>query len=621
MSSSTPVIEAIGLTKRFGDVEALAGLDLVAQSGRVVAVLGPNGAGKTTFVRTIATLVRPDAGILRVGGVDVVRQPQKVRRMLGLAGQFAAVEEALSGRENLTMVARLFGHGRRAAARNAGAVLEQLGLTDDADRLVRTYSGGMRRKVDLGASLVGAPRLLLLDEPTTGLDPRSRIELWDAIKALVAEGTDVLLTTQYLDEADQLADEIVIIDHGRVIAHGAPAQLKDRAGRDVLEIHALDSAHLPELARALAPLGAEEPRLDPGTRRVTLPVDGGTTSLPEAVRAIDRAGVTVEDIALRRPTLDEVFLALTGLPAGDTDEASLAGDRTGSHAARRRLTSGATSMTSITLTHPGTATVTAPDRSAGPLATTAAVAGRTLRKFVRTPQLVVLGTIQGALFLLIFRYVFGGAIETGDVSYVDFLIPGFVVTGVLFSGMGTAAGVAEDVEHGFFDRLRSLPVPRSALLAGRATADTAILTWGLAVTTAIGFLVGFRIHGSVVEALAAFGLAVVFGFAFVWVFIVMGLTAGSAQAAQGMSLLVFPLTFVSSAYVPVESMPGWLQPVAEHQPITAMVNAVRSLVLGGADAAGLTGSTGYWVAVALLWSLGLVVVFAPIAVARYRRTA
>jgi ABC-2 type transport system ATP-binding protein len=317
MTATPPIVEAHGLTKRFGKAQALAGLDLVADSGQVVAVLGPNGAGKTTFVRTIATLVRPDGGTLRVGGIDVSRRPEQVRRMIGLAGQFAAVEEAMTGRENLQTVARLFGHGRRAAARNAGAVLEQLGLADEADRLVRTYSGGMRRKVDLGASLVGAPRLLLLDEPTTGLDPRSRIELWDAITSLVDRGTDVLLTTQYLDEADQLAHQVVIIDHGRVIAQGSPAELKGKAGRDVIEIHAHDAADLPVLATALAPLGAEEPRLDPGTRRLTVPVDGGTTDLPDAVRAIDRTGVTVEDVALRRPTLDEVFLALTGQPIAD----------------------------------------------------------------------------------------------------------------------------------------------------------------------------------------------------------------------------------------------------------------------------------------------------------------
>ncbi len=316
---STPVIEARGLTKRYGKVEALAGLDLVAHRGQVVALLGPNGAGKTTFVRTIATLVRPDGGSLSVDGIDAVRQPAKVRRIIGLAGQHAAVEEAMTGRENLRMVARLFGLDRRTAAANADAVLATLGLTDAADRLVRTYSGGMRRRLDLGASLVGSPRLLLLDEPTTGLDPRSRLELWDAIRSLVAVGTDVLLTTQYLDEADNLADRIVIIDHGRVIAEGAPAELKAQAGRDVVEIHGRRVEDLGPLAEAVTSIGSEEPRIDHSSRRVTVPVDSGTAAVTAAVRAVEELGVEIDDIGLRRPTLDEVFLTLTGRPSADED--------------------------------------------------------------------------------------------------------------------------------------------------------------------------------------------------------------------------------------------------------------------------------------------------------------
>ena len=266
-----------------------------------------------------------------------------------------------------------------------------------------------------------------------------------------------------------------------------------------------------------------------------------------------------------------------------------------------------------------TLTARAPAPGAGPLTTAAQVARRTVRQFVRTPQLLVVSTIQGVMFLLIFRYVFGGAIQTGGVPYVDFLVPGFVVTGVLFSGMGASAGVAEDVAKGFFDRLRSLPVARPALLAGRSLADTGLLTWGLVITTAIGFVVGFRLHGSPAQGLAALGLCVVYGFAFTWLFITIGLMAGSAQAAQGMSLLVFPLTFVSSAYVPVDSMPGWMQPIAEHQPITVMVNAVRSLALGDPAAAGLSGTTAHWVVLSLIWSAVLVAAFAPVAVARYRR--
>ena len=269
---------------------------------------------------------------------------------------------------------------------------------------------------------------------------------------------------------------------------------------------------------------------------------------------------------------------------------------------------------------PATFDITRARRPARAVTTAAQVARRTVRKFVRTPQLLVVSTVQGAMFLLIFRYVFGGAIDTGGVPYVDFLVPGFIVTGVLFAGAGAAAGVAEDIEHGFFDRLRSLPVGRPALLAGRALAETALVTWGLAVTAGIGLLVGFRLHGTLAEGLAAFGLCVVFGFAFTWLFVWIGLVAGNAQAAQGMSLLVFPLTFVSSAYVPVDSMPGWMQPVAEHQPVTAMVNAARSLALGDPAAAGLSHSTGYWVAASLAWSAALVAVFAPLAVARYRRS-
>jgi ABC-2 type transport system permease protein len=260
-----------------------------------------------------------------------------------------------------------------------------------------------------------------------------------------------------------------------------------------------------------------------------------------------------------------------------------------------------------------------PTGTAGPATTALSVAHRTVRKFLRSPQLVVVGTIQGVMFLLIFRYVFGGAIGAGGLDYVQFLVPGFVVTGVLFSGMGAAAGVAEDLEQGFFDRLRSLPIPRTSVLAGRSLADTAMVAWSAAITTAVGFAVGFRIDSDVPSALAAFGLTIVFGFAFTWVFITMGLYAGNAQAAQGMSLLVFPLTFVSSAYVPVDSMPGWMQSFAEHQPLTVMVNAVRALSLGDTATAVLGHSTGYYVVASLLWSAGLVLVFAPIAVARYRK--
>jgi daunorubicin resistance ABC transporter ATP-binding subunit len=308
----TAIIEAVGLTKHYGEVHALDGLDLVAESGRVTALLGPNGAGKTTFISAVATLLRPTSGQLRVAGIDVLANPKQVRKVIGLAGQFASVEPAMTGLENLEMVAKLFGRTGRDVKRVAADVLGRLGLADDGKRLVRTYSGGMRRRLDLGASLVGQPRLLLLDEPTTGLDPRSRMELWDVIRSLVADGTDVLLTTQYLEEADQLARDIVIVDHGRVIASGTPDELKSMGGRDVIEVRPHHSKDLPAISQILDTVSAEDPRTDHDTGRISAPVEGGAEHLATVVRLLDEQSIRVDDVGLRRPTLDEVFLTLTG---------------------------------------------------------------------------------------------------------------------------------------------------------------------------------------------------------------------------------------------------------------------------------------------------------------------
>jgi ABC-2 type transport system ATP-binding protein len=308
---AAPLLDARNLTVRFGKVTALDGLTLTAPAGQVLAVLGPNGAGKTTFIRTIATLVRPDSGELRVLGRDVVTAAAGVRRDIGLAGQFAAVEPAMTGRENLEMTARLFGHGRRAAKGAADAVIAQLSLGEVADRRCSTYSGGQRRRLDLGASLVGAPRLLLLDEPTTGLDPVSRREVWDAVRALAASGTGILLTTHYLEEADELADQVVIIDHGRAIAAGTLTELKASIGRDVIEAAVADAALLGQLGELLQQATGAEPQLDQAGRRAYVPAAGGPAELAVVIGRLAGAGLPVEAIGLRRPTLDEVFRTLT----------------------------------------------------------------------------------------------------------------------------------------------------------------------------------------------------------------------------------------------------------------------------------------------------------------------
>ena len=304
-------IEATGLVKRFGKTTALAGVDLVARPGTVLGVLGPNGAGKTTAVRILATLLRPDGGQARVCGYDVGRHAHEVRQLIGLTGQYASVDEGLSGVNNLIMIGRLLGESRARSRARAAELLERFDLAEAAQRPVKTYSGGMRRRLDLAASLVGQPSVLYLDEPTTGLDPRSRIEVWGMIRRLVADGVTVLLTTQYLDEADQLADDIVVIDHGKVIATGTPAELKSRAGGQVLEVVPADPARLDGVAAVLADRTGAAPVADAGSGMVRVPVTDAAV-LPAIIRDLDEAGVELAEFALRKSSLDEVFLALTG---------------------------------------------------------------------------------------------------------------------------------------------------------------------------------------------------------------------------------------------------------------------------------------------------------------------
>ena len=618
VSDADPAVHVEGVVKRFRETTALAGVDLDVEEATVFGLLGPNGAGKTTLVRVLATLLSPDAGRAEIFGRDVVRDAAGVRELLGLTGQFAAVDELLTGSENLQMFGRLFDLSAGEARRRANELLERFDLADAADRPARTYSGGMRRRLDLASSLLTRPRVLFLDEPTTGLDPRSRNEIWSVVRELVREGTTVLLTTQYLEEADQLAEQIAVIDHGRVIAQGTGSELKDRVGGQILEVELMIAAERDSARAALAGIGCGEP--EPGERlaQLTLPAPrDGLEMIEDAASALRKAGIAVSDLGLRRPTLDDVFLQLTGAPPSENGA--------GAEVAREdgRL-------------HPTSRSVPA-DRARAPLHPAArrpprwrrlslrklrgditdarVVSVRNLLHFVRQPDLLVFSTIQPIMFVLLFTYVFGGAISHSlppGVSYIDYLLPGILVQSVTFRASMTAIGLSDDLKLGVIDRFRSMPMARSAVLIGRTTADLVRNILIIVLMIIVGYIIGFRFQAGVLQALACIALVSAFGLALSWIFAFVAFTVRSAEAAQSAGFVIlFPLVFASSVFVPVSSMPSWLQSFAKASPVTLTANAARSLALVPGTPSSLGG--------AVAWIVGLLAVFIPLSVWRYRR--
>ena len=602
LDSTPPAVRVNGVVKRFGSTTALAGVDLEVPEGMVFGLLGPNGAGKTTLIRILATLLEPDAGRAELLGHDVVSESASVRELLALTGQFAAVDELLTGRENLEMFGRLFRLSRTEARRRAAELLERFELADAADRTAKTYSGGMRRRLDLASSLLTQPRVLFLDEPTTGLDPRSRNEIWEIVRDLRREGTTILLTTQYLEEADQLADEIAVIDHGRVIAEGTGNELKDRVGGHILEVELTDVQQRDEARAALLRIGCGQPEEDGRPDRLTLPAPRESLVLvEEAAAELRRAGIGVSEMGLRGPTLDDVFLQLTGQAPSENGrpEGAVAVPESPTRRPRR-------------LWRPRVPSLRDAESSVTDIAV---VTMRNLRHFWRQPDLLIFSTIQPVMFVLLFVYVFSGAIGKAlppGVSYVNYLLPGIFVQSVTFRASQTAVGLSEDLRRGVIDRFRSMPMGRSAVLLARTSADLVrnILIIGLMIL--VGYLVGFRFQAGFLSALGCVAIIAAWGIALSWIFAFVSLVVRGAESAQTAGFVIlFPLVFASSVFVPVATLPSWLQPIAKASPVTLTADAARNLALVGGVPHSLWG--------ALAWIVGIVAVFVPLSIWRYRR--
>jgi ABC transporter DrrB family efflux protein len=609
-----PAVRVEGVVKRFGSTVALDGAGLEVPAGMVFGLLGPNGAGKTTLVRILATLLAPDAGRAEVLGHDVAREPAAVRELIGLTGQFAAVDELLTGRENLEMFGRLFKLPGERAHRRAGELLERFDLAEAADRPARTYSGGMRRRLDIASSLLTRPQVLFLDEPTTGLDPRSRNEIWAFVRELRREGTTLLLTTQYLEEADQLTDRIAVIDHGKVIAEGTGNELKDRVGGQILEVELASAGQRDRAQAVLAGVGCGDPEPDERPDRLTLPAPrNGLQLVEEAAAGLRQAQIGVSDIGLRRPTLDDVFLQLTGAPPSENGGGPSPRTRR-----RSRPQQAAPDVPALDVSAPHRPVPRlrppSPQAVRSAITDTAVVTGRNLRHFIRQPDLLVFSTIQPVLFVLLFVYVFGGAIGRSlahGVTYVDFLLPGVFVQSVTFGASQTAVGLKEDLTRGVVDRFRSMPMARSAVLAGRTLADLVRNIAVIGLMIAVGYLVGFRFLGGVAGAVGCVAVVAAFGLTLSWIFAFVALTVRGAETAQTAGFVViFPLVFASSVFVPVATFPDWLQAFAKINPVTVTADAARSLALYGTPAS--LGAAAAWIG-------GLLAVFIPLSVWRYRR--
>ncbi|MBN2530239.1 MAG: ATP-binding cassette domain-containing protein [Deltaproteobacteria bacterium] len=595
-------ISARSLTKRFGHKVALDDVSLDIERGSIHALLGPNGAGKTTFVKILSTLLSPTLGEARILGSDVHRHPDEIKERISLTGQSASVDEEMTGYENVYLLARLLGLPKKDARMRTLELLTFFELFDAQNKLVKFYSGGMRRRLDIAASIIRKPEILFLDEPTTGLDPGSRNRLWRLIKNIAQSGTTVLLTTQYLEEADQLADEISVIDNGRLIYSGTGDTLKSSVGTNMLHI-SWSSTNDDETQRAISVI--EEHITD--SARITLSPHGAVVSVTSTLEStqvlagLSQAGIPVLSYALSRPTLDEAFLALTGNPAaesGDAPSDDIIPDNTAASASNK-----APSLASLSLpvVH-----------SAGALTDIVMLGWRSLVKIKHIPEQFTDVLVTPVMFMFMFAFLLGGALAGSVDAYLSFLVPGMLVQTLTFNSVYSGMNIHTDIHKGIFDRFKSMPIWSASPFLGLFVGDCLRHLISGVFLLLVSTFIGFRFQTDIWHVGGALLLIAVFALSVSWIFITLGLLMRSISAVMSTSwMILMPLVFLSNIYAEPSTMPNWLQTWISMNPVTWQVDAARAL-MGGDVALPL-------VLKALLASVVFTGVFAPLVVFIYRR--
>lgn len=556
-------IEASGIRKSFGKKVVLEGIDLRIQKGSIHAILGPNGSGKTTLIKIMSTLLKADAGSITISTHSVSEEPGKVRECISLTGQNASMDEELTGYENLYLIARLLDFPSREARQRANELLQAFDLKDAGGRLVKDFSGGMRRRLDIAASIVKITDVLFLDEPTTGLDPRSRNALWTIIRNLAKKGTTILLTTQYLDEAEQLADKITVIDHGRVISEGTSNELKASVGNNLLHVH-LDGISPAHLDNVLKKVEAIAGSFVNEQKKLSFQVSGQKQAV-SILDQLEKNQIPVSSFNLSRPDLNEVFLSLTGKPQKENTGGE--GDPESEEAEPLNIS------VSQVLEH------SMPNHQSGFLGNKFMFGWRNLIKIKHIPEQFVDALITPVMFTFMFTFIFGGALAGSTKAYLQFFIPGILVQTLTFNSMYAGININNDISKGIFDRFRSMPIWLPAPLSGIFIGDFFRHLVSGSLVFLFGFILGFRTEAGIGAITGSFAIMILFAMSISFFFIIMGLVMRSSSAVMSFGwIILMPLVFMSNIFAEPSTMPGWLQSFISYNPLAWQVDAVRGLL-------------------------------------------